>query len=374
MNKTIILTARLIVGIVFIFSGTVKAIDPMGSVYKFQDYFTAFNIQFLDPLSLPLALLLCLTEFLAGFALISGVRIRTGIWISFIMMLFFTPLTLVLAISNPVSDCGCFGDAVHLTNWQTFLKNLVLLAFVLLLLFNRKISGSHYPVKKEWVITGAAAVLFLLFSWYNLRYLPVIDFLPYSEGTYIPDKMKVPDGVPVDTYESVFIYEKDGTTKEFTLENYPANDTAWKFVDTRTTLVKRGYTPEIHDFSIKTTGNEDLTESILVSDNYTLLMIVKRISETDPKRLREASNISAFCRQNGIDFYILTASSTGEINAFSNGLTVCQTDETTLKTMVRSDPGYMLLKKGTIIKKWSRAGLPGKEWFLELIENDRKTK
>ncbi len=243
--------------------------------------------------------MLCTAEFVAGFSVLSGIRFRTGIWVVILMMALFTPLTLVLALTNPVSDCGCFGDAVHLTNWQTFGKNVIILVFAIFL-FARRNSWREYTGRVPGIlILLAAGSMLVLFSAFNLRYLPVIDFLPYKKGTVIADKMIIPEGAPVDEYSSTFIYEKDGVQKEFTLENYPADDTTWKFVDTRTTLLKRGYTPEIHDFSIKTTGNTDLTESILASDNYTLLMIAKRISETDPKRLREALTISSFCRQNG---------------------------------------------------------------------------
>lgn len=368
--KTLLFISRIIAGAVFVFSGTVKAIDPLGSTYKFHDYFLAFNLDFLQPMALPLAIMLCLAEFLTGFSLITGFRLRTGIWLSFIMMLFFTPLTLVLAISNPVSDCGCFGDAIHLTNWQTFYKNIFIMIVVLFLFLKGRSASVKYNTIREWIILAGVAFLFLGFTWFNLHYLPVIDFLPFKKGTYIPEKMTIPDNIPVDEYQTTFIYEKDGIKKEFTLDDYPANDSSWKFIDAKTILVKRGYTPPIHDFSIVTPDNTDLTESILSSDRYTLLMIAKKLSETDPQRMKEARNISSFCQQNGINFYLLTSSGTDEIKAFDSGLIICRTDETTLKTIVRSDPGYLLLRKGTIVEKWSRARLPGREWFKKLIENN----
>ena len=188
--------SRIIIGLVFIFSGVVKAIDPLGSAYKFHDYFQAFNLGFLDSLSLPLAILLCTAEFIAGFSVLTGLRQKTGIWMVMILMVIFTPLTLILALTNPVSDCGCFGDAIHLTNWQTFWKNIVLISFAIILFINRKqiknIFSTCYRMDQSQL---SSIVLFILFSMYNLRYLPVIDFLPYKTGVKIADKMVVPEGV-----------------------------------------------------------------------------------------------------------------------------------------------------------------------------------
>jgi len=152
----------IIVGLAFIFSGVVKGIDPLGSAYKFHDYFMAFNMGWLDWLSLPLGILLCAAEFIAGFSLISGIRQKTGIWVVFLLMLFFTPLTLVLAISNPVSDCGCFGDAIHLTNWQTFWKNIILMIFIVILFTGRKQVTTIFKNSTEWIITGIITLLFIL--------------------------------------------------------------------------------------------------------------------------------------------------------------------------------------------------------------------
>ena len=144
--------SRIIIGIVFIFSGTVKAIDPLGSAYKFHDYFQAFNIGFLNWLSLPLAILLCTTEFIAGFSVLTGIRQKTGIWVVMILMMIFTPLTFILALTNPVSDCGCFGDAVHLTNWQTFWKNIILITLAIVLFVDRKKVSHLFSTFTEWII------------------------------------------------------------------------------------------------------------------------------------------------------------------------------------------------------------------------------
>jgi hypothetical protein len=355
--KIIRLISRIITGIVFVFSGFVKAIDPLGSAYKFSDYFQAFHLDFLKSLGLPLAVLLCTAEFISGFSVLSGFRQKTGIKGVLILILFFTPLTFILALTNPVSDCGCFGDAIHLTNWQTFGKNVILLVLILILYFGRSSVKSIFKPVSEWLILLFVTFLFVGFSLYNLRYLPVIDFLPYKTGTNIPEKMKRPAGSAADQYVTTFIYEKGETRKEFTINNYPANDSTWKFIGQKSLLVKKGYIPPIHDFSIVNMKNEDITDRVLSNPGYTVLMISKKLREADAKNLTKGFELGAICDTTGIDFYILTASGNDEITNLHSGLKFCNTDETTLKTIIRSNPGYMVLKNGIIIGKWSWADL-----------------
>jgi hypothetical protein len=355
--KIIRLISSLLVGSVFIFSGFVKAVDPLGSAYKFSDYFQAFHLDFLKFLSLPLAVILCTTEFITGFSVLTGIRQKWGIYGVLLLMIIFTPLTFILALTNPVSDCGCFGDAINLTNWQTFGKNIVLLILVLILFTGRKTDRKLFKSKIEWLVLFIVALLFVLFSLFNLRYLPLIDFLPYKAGTYIPGKMKIPEGASADQYVTTFIYEKDGLQKEFTINNYPANDTNWKFIEQRSLLIKKGYVPPIHDFSIVNMDNEDITERILDNKGYTVLMISKKLDEADAGHLSKGFELGATCYSKGIDFYILTASGGAEIKNYDNRLTFCNTDETTLKTIIRSNPGYVLIKDGTIVGKWSWANM-----------------
>ncbi len=369
--KIVRLISRVIVGIVFIFSGIVKAVDPLGSAYKFSDYFQAFNLEFLKPFALVLAIILFTAEFISGFALLSGYRRKTGLWGVIILMLIFTPLTLILAITNPVSDCGCFGDAIHLTNWQTFWKNVVLMIMVVILFTGRKSISQISTVKREWTVIITVIFLFVLFSLLNLRYLQLFDFLPYKTGTNISQGMKIPEGKPADEYLTTFIYEKEGVQKEFTLENYPADDSTWKFIDQKSRLVKKGYQPPIHDFSITTTEGEDLTDQILDDPGFTVLMISTKLSKAGQKNLEKGFALGTWCAENGISFYIVTASGTDEVKGYSTGLTICTADETTLKTIVRANPGYMLLKGGTILGKWSWATVPPGERFTSELTADQ---
>jgi uncharacterized membrane protein YphA (DoxX/SURF4 family) len=368
--RIIMLICRIVAGTLFIFSGTVKAIDPLGSAYKFHDYFLAFGLDFLQPLSLPLAIILFTSEFITGFCVLTGFRAREGALGMLILILFFTPLTFILALTNPVSDCGCFGDAVHLTNWQTFWKNIVLLIFILIVFLNRKGIRTKISPSAEWIATASSTVIFVGFSLFNLRYLPVIDFLPYKTGTVIKEKMKIPDGAPVDKYETTFIYEKDGQKKEFTLENYPASDTLWKFAEQKSVLVSKGFVPEIHDFSITSMEKTDLTDSILSNPGYTLLMVSLKLEKAGKESLSKGFVAGNKCKADGIDFYVLTSSGTDMIAGYQNGLRFCQADETTLKSMVRSNPGYILLRSGIIIAKWSWANLP--EDLSQLKNNPTK--
>lgn len=355
--------SRIIVGLVFMFSGAVKAVDPLGSAYKFNDYFQAFHLDFLQPFSLLLGIILFTAEFLSGFAVLSGYRNKLGIWGVMILMVIFTPLTLVLALTNPVSDCGCFGDAIHLTNWQTFGKNMVIIIFAIILFTGRNKTKQILSEGKEWAVISFVAALVVVFALLNLKYLQLFDFLPYKTGNNIPEGMKIPEGKPVDEYTTTFIYEKDGVQKEFTLENYPSDDTTWKFIDQKSILVKKGYLPPIHDFSIVTSSGDDMTDHILADEGYSLIMISNKLKEADEGRLLEGFELGEHCMSEGISFYVVTASGYDEIRVYNNGLTLCSADEITLKTIVRSNPGYMLLKEGNVVGKWSWATLPPMQQF-----------
>lgn len=369
--KILLLVSRAIIGMVFMFSGVVKAIDPLGSAYKFGDYFQAFDLTFLKPFSLFLAIILFTAEFISGFSVFTGYRQKAGIWGVGLLMLIFTPLTLILALTNPVSDCGCFGDAVHLTNWQTFGKNIILSIMALILFVGKKNSKHVLTPFKEWIIVLTVSVLFVIFSLLNIRYLQLFDFLPYKSGTSIPEGMKIPEGKPADQYQTTFIYEKNGLKKEFTLENYPSDDSAWKFVDQKSVLIRKGYQPPIHDFSITTKDGINLTDNVLSYPGYKLLMISTKLEQADKKHLGKGFELGVHCRNNGIDFFVVTSSGTDEINKYSESLTFCIADETTLKTMIRSNPGYLLLRDGVIEGKWSWATIPPKTEFTEDLNKQK---
>lgn len=350
--------ARLLTGAAFIFSGIVKAIDPMGSAIKFTDYFKAFGLEFMIPLSLTLSFLLCLAEFISGFALLTGIRYREGLTGVTILMAIFTPLTLILAIFNPVSDCGCFGDAIKMTNWETFGKNVVLSVFVVILIIRKNKPTEYLKPVKGWLVILSASLIFVSFTFYNLIFLPVIDFLPYKKGNNLRELMIIPENAPAPVFRTTFIYEKNGIRKEFTLEDYPADDTTWNFVDQKSVMIKKGYEPPIHDFTITTTGGINLTDHVLNNEGYTLLMVSHKLEKADPVKLEKGFATGRKILESGMEFYILTSSGSGTVKEYENGLTFCIADEVTLQTMVRSNPGYLLLKNGKVEGKWSWASLP----------------
>lgn len=379
--RVLISISRIIAGTVFIFSGFVKAVDPMGSTYKFIDYFIAFHIQFLEPVALPLAVILSSLEFLIGISLLLGYRYRLASWVLLIFMSFFTILTFILALTNPVSDCGCFGDAIVMTNWQTFFKNIILIPFVILIFIFRKRIVPLHPDITEWIYLSVFAVLIVIFQVRALRHLPLLDFRPYSVGTHIPDKMIIPEGAPADEYRTYLYYEKDGHVKEFTEENFPWQDSTWKFVDSEHILVKKGYEPPIHDLSVVDENGIDHTDAILRNPDYVMLLVSHNLSQSDHEGLKMADKLAASCFNNNCSFYFMTSSSQDEIDEISEALDLSfdffVTDETVLKTIIRSNPGLVLLKEGTILGKWHYRDYPdvlvaGGKWLAYSLDRARR--
>ncbi len=360
--KAIANIARILLGIVFIYSGFVKGIDPLGSTYKFIDYFTAFGLSGLSPTAFPLAVLQNALEFTIGVTLVLGLRMKETGWGVLLFMGFYTPLTFVLALTNPVTDCGCFGDALVLTNWQTFYKNVVLLLLALIVfLYRKKYRPSYLPVA-EWIWVTFIAVIIIGISVYCYRHLPLFDFRPYHIGADIPQGMTVPEGKPTDEFETTLVYEKDGLVKEFTEHDYPWNDTAWVWKETKSVLIKKGYEPPIHDFSITTPDGNDITDDVLAFDDYVFLLIARRLDDSNRQALDKAVEIADFCKEHGYRFYCLTSSPQSRIEPLKSalGLTYdfCFTDEITLKTIVRANPGLVLLQKGTVLNKWHYNDMP----------------
>ena len=365
LKPTVLLICRIIIGVTFIFSGFVKAVDPLGSTYKFIDYFNAFGIGWANGLAFGLAVLQNVVEFTLGVMVLFNLRLRLSSALVLAFMVFYTPLTLYIAIANPVHDCGCFGDALVITNWQTFFKNLVLLAAAILVFAWRDKSDNHLTVNEQWALSGATVVAIAVFCGYSHRHTQVLDFRPYSVGTSIPEKMERPAGAPADVWESTFVYEKDGEQKTFQISNLP--DSTWTFVDAKHTLVKKGYEPPIHDFSIVNPDGEDLTAEVLASDNYNFLLIAYNLDKSDLSRIDSINRLADFCLAQGYTFRMLTASTDDAIESFREvaepTYEICICDETTLKTIVRSNPGLMVVKDGVIIGKWNLADLPPVRFF-----------
>lgn len=359
--------ARYILAIVFIFSGFVKGVDPLGSTYKFIDYFNAFDLGFLVVTAKPLAFLLCAAELYLGLLLLFKSKVKLAIWGVFLFMLGFTPLTLVLAIFNPVSDCGCFGDALILSNWDTFFKNVFFFAAATFLLLKRNEVKSTHSVKLDWAIAVVSAVLSFAPSFYGYNNLPLIDFRPYSIGTNIPDAMTFPPDAPHDVYKTLLYYEKDGKVVEFNEDNFPWQDSTWKFVDTKSILVKKGYAPPINDFVLTSSDGWNRTDSILSYPGYYMLAISYRLDEINEKSIDKLNQLYYTARNQNIGFACVTASPQIDIDEFIGktgaAFPFLQADEIMLKTVIRANPGLVVLKRGTIIGKWHHNNFPESKFF-----------
>ena len=346
--------ARTLLAVTFIFSGFVKAVDPLGTVYKIEDYLKAFGGFFTDLLPLAGAAAVCLiaVEWVLGICMLCNVRTNITSWVSLAFYLVMTPLTLWIALTNPVSDCGCFGDALVLTNWQTFWKNVVLLALVIILLCCKKSIPQLFSWWAELIIVSVGLAALVSVMCYSYNHLPPMDFRPYKVGNNIPELMEIPEGAPADEYEITFIYAKDGVQQEFTVENYPKGDSTWTFVDQKSVLVKKGYEAPIHDFEIMTMDFEDITYDVLESEEPVTLIIMYDLQKTDFNQIEKVKDALA----NNLLCYILTGSGEEEIQEFCMQHDIdmnafCFTDPVTLKTIVRANPGMIVVKNGIIIEK-----------------------
>lgn len=354
---------RFILAVTFIFSGYVKAIDPLGTLYKLKDYAAAMALNDILPdwALVIVAIALGALEFSLGVFMLFAVRRHMVSKLTLALMSVMTALTVWIYIADPVKDCGCFGDALKLTNGETLLKNIVLIACATLVAWRPVDMARFISRTNQWIVRYYTITYIVVTSVYCLYTLPIFDFRPYRVGTNIKQGMEIPEGAEQPEFESTFILRKNGVTREFTLDNYP--DSTWEYVDTKTVQTKKGYEPPIHDFAITTNDTgEDITEQVLTKKGYTFLLVSPRLAVADDSNFGDIDQIYEYAEENGVDFLCLTASTNEEIERWREltgaEYTFCNADETTLKTMIRSNPGLILLKDGTIIGKWSHNALP----------------
>ena len=361
--KMIVNLCRIIVAVTFIFSGFVKAIDPIGTQYKLQDYLGAIGMAGILPnwTLLAVAVFLAAIEFCIGIFLLFAIQRRLISKLTVAFMAFMTMVTVWIVVADPVKDCGCFGDALHLTNTETLIKNIVLLVCSLAIMYRPLAMFRFVSKSNQWIVTNYTIVFILVSSGLSLYYLPIFDFRPYHIGVNIPRGMEIPKGAKLPQFKTTFIMEKNGQRKEFTLDNYP--DASWKFIDSKTVQTSEGYIPPIHDFSI--TDNKtglDLTNSVLSHKGYTFLLIAPHLETADDSNFGDIDRLYEYAQSYDIPFYCLTASTTKAIKRWVDltgaEYSFCITDEAVLKTIIRSNPGLLLLKDGTIINKWSHNNLP----------------
>ncbi|MFC2129632.1 BT_3928 family protein, partial [Bacteroidota bacterium] len=327
----------------------------------------------------PLGIFLAAFELVLGIVLILGYQKKITYWVLLVFMSSFTILTFFLAIFNPVTDCGCFGDAIIMTNWQTFLKNVILMAFVLILFYSRKRAKNLMRNRLERILVFTFFIGSFILSIFCILHLPLIDFRPYDVGTHIRSEMEIPEDAQMDVYSTTLYYRnlKTGETQEFTLENYPKDTLLWEFATSESKLISKGYEPPIHDFGLTDEDVYDYTDELLTDDGYSLMMVSYDLEKADYGLLQSMNDWNNLQNISGdFNFVPITASGSSlrEELAGELGLeySFYSADEIMLKTMVRSNPGFVLLKNGTILAKWSHRDFPGimkwdNEW-TELID------
>ena len=356
--KAIVSIARILVGVLFIFSGFIKLNDPVGFSYKLQEYFSepVLDIPFLIPFALLIAIFIVIFELVLGIMLLIGYAPKFTSWSMLVMIIFFTFLTFYSAYYNKVTDCGCFGDAIPLTPWESFYKDIVLLILIFIIFFNQKYINPIFPLKyHKWVVFSSFLACFA-FCYYVLMHLPLLDFRPYKIGNNIPEKMKLPEGAEKAQVTYSWKFKVNGEEK--IIENngaYPQVE--GEFLGVETSQTGENAIAPIHDFVIE--GEEgDITEEVLSAEKV-LLIVTYNLRSTERDGYGAVKSLSEEALQKGYKVIGLTASGEELQQAlkdeFNLNFKYYQTDETALKTIVRSNPGFLVLKEGTITQK--------KHWF-----------
>ncbi|MEN5436315.1 BT_3928 family protein [Sphingobacterium faecium] len=363
--------ARIFTGLLFIFSGFIKANDPTGFGYKLEEYFHVFHTDFLNDYATAIAIVVCALEIILGIWLLLGFYKKLVAWGLLLLIIFFTFLTFYSAFFEVVTSCGCFGDAIPLTPWQSFGKDLVLLALILIIFVYR---NQITPLIKDPTNRGLVATFTAVLSFgvgiYTFMYLPFIDFLPYKIGNNIPSLMVLPEGKEGDVYEQIYSMKnvKTGETKTITDKIYMSEkvweDTNWEIVgEPQSKLVKKGYQIPITDLLITDAEGNDHTQEIINNPYYNLIIVAKDLSKANVEALDKINKIATKLTEDyNLRIVLLTASSSEDSDYLSDKLhlisEIFYADLIPLKSMIRANPGVLLLKSGTVIDKWHYNAIP----------------
>lgn len=352
--KYLVNLSRILVGILFIISGLIKLNDPVGFSFKLEEYFSqgVLDLPFLEPYALAISIFVVIFEVLLGVMLLLGFRVKLTVWSLLIMIVGFTFLTFYSAYFNKVTDCGCFGDAIKLTPWESFTKDIILLLLIIVLFVGRKFITPLFRSNTTRIITLVAVVGCIIYCNHVLNHLPVIDFRPYKIGANIEDGMTVPENAPKPIYDYAWRFNVNGEEKVIVTQgDYPSVD--GEFIDVETTEVQEGYEPPIHDFTIERNG-EDFTAS-LMQEPKLLMVVAYDLRKTNQDVYSQVKKVTDAALKNGYRVIGMSASNEQQtsklVDNHNLGFEFYFTDETTLKTIVRSNPGALVLKKGTITKK-----------------------
>ncbi len=364
--------ARIFVGVLFIFSGMIKLNDPIGFSYKLDEYFApdVLNLPFLQPLVLQLAVFIVILEVLLGIALLLGYWKKITVWLLFAMIIFFTFLTFYSAYFNKVTDCGCFGDAIPLTPWESFYKDVILTVLILVILINRRYIQPIFSLAVRRALVIFSLIGCILFGNHVLRHLPVWDFRPYAEGLSIVDGLKSAEelGLTPTRYGTVYIMKNEASGEQMKVgsDAYIAEKwyekEGWEMLTdlTETVVLEEGYEPHVHDF-ILSIDDMDITDSIL-SLPRVFMLVAYQMEKTNKEAYTQINQFALDSEKAGIPFIGVTASLAATAEELRHELQTPfpfgSMDETTLKTIIRSNPSVLLLENGTVITKWHHRDLP----------------
>jgi uncharacterized membrane protein YphA (DoxX/SURF4 family) len=346
--------ARIFVGVLFIFSGYVKLVDPLGFSYKLEEYFGpgVLEIEFLVPFALPIAVFVVIYELLLGVTLLIGYAPKFTRWSLLLMIIFFTFLTFYSAYFNKVTDCGCFGDAIPLDPWQSFYKDIILLVLILFIFFKHEYLKPLFSKSVGFVIFLIAFLISGYLSYFGLNHLPIVDFRPYAVGADIPASMSVPEDAPKAVYNYHWKFNIDGEEKVITTQgSYPEAD--GEFIAYETELVDEGYIPPIHDFSLM--KNDENFIDFFMAESKLLMIAAYNLKSTKEEAWQKVKPVIE--RAEAQDYSVIIVTSSGEkdqkiINEWmQKELDFYNADETAIKTIVRSNPGLLILNEGVIQDK-----------------------
>lgn len=346
--------SRVFVGALFIISGFIKLNDPVGFSFKLEEYFSqgVLDLPFFEPHALTISILVVIFEVLVGVMLLVGFRVKFTVWSLLLMIVGFTFLTFYSAYFNKVTDCGCFGDAIKLTPWESFTKDIILLILIIILFIGQKYIQPLFGANLKRIVTLLTLLLSGIYVYYVLNHLPVIDFRPYEISANIEDGMNVPEGAPESVFEYAWKFKtNEGEKVIVTNGNYPSIE--GEFIDVETTEIQKGYEPPVHDFTIEQNG-EDLASSLLQEPKL-VMVIGYDLRKTNIDEYSEIKKATDIAIKKGYKVIGMSASNSEQtsklIKDHKLGFEFYFTDETTLKTIVRSNPGVLVLEKGTIKQK-----------------------
>jgi uncharacterized membrane protein YphA (DoxX/SURF4 family) len=363
-NMRLLLNAiRIFVGVLFIFSGLIKANDPLGLSYKMQEFFEIWHLDFLNEYTLAFSILMIAFEIIAGFSVIIGWQFKLFSWMLFLLIIFFTFLTGYAVLSGKIKECGCFGDCIKLTAEQSFAKDIILFVLIGFLLIKRD------QIKAFFAPLISIALLLLItigsfaIQWYVLEHLPIFDCLPYKNGVDIEEKMQIPAGAIPDSTVINFVYQKDGKEMEFDAEHFPEdfNDSTYTFVKRYDKIVRKGNAePAIKDFVIMTSSGIDTTFAILSDPREMLVLFLRKPSEGASEWITSFQEIVSYSKTNSRPLIAITPAYEELTTLFSEqkiDIPIFKSDLVAVKTAARSNPTLYKIQQGVIINKWGKADL-----------------